>query len=210
MSVAETPTTESIARNPQQQLAVGSAIGAVAILACLWIVFAGLPELWGRVWAQIFTDNLDLKRNVFLSDALLILIDLLLIGGLGFATFRIFQQQAQTGLRAGIFFGAIYLFAVLALCGWLSGLMQDQFQDNPPVGWAVLGIVFAAPLGGAGYVYLAGSGWMNFLGTVEHQGWFDGRSYKANQGVRVRRGTILGFIAVGACGIITLIQHRFF
>jgi preprotein translocase SecE subunit len=210
MSVAETHTTESIARNPQQQLAVGSALGAVAILACLWIVFAGLPEFWTRAWAEIFKDSTDLRKNVFLSDALLILSDLLLIAVVCFGTFRMFQQQTQPGLRAGVFFGVLYLFLVLLLCGWLGGLMQDQFQENPPLGWAVLGAVFAAFVGGAGYVYVAIPGWMNFLEAVEHQGWFEGRSYKGNQGVRVRRGTILGFVAVGACGIITLVWHRFF
>src|SRR5438105_3272069 len=98
MSVAETSTTESISRNPQQQLAVGSAIGAVAILACLWFIFAGLPEMWGRAWDQTFRENLDLKNNIFLSDALLILLDLVVIGGFAFAGFRILQQQTQPAL----------------------------------------------------------------------------------------------------------------
>ena len=53
-------------------------------------------------------------------------------------------------------------------------------------------------------------GWAKFLETTEDQGWFHATSYKGNQGVRVRRGTILGILAVGACGIITLVTHRFF
>jgi preprotein translocase SecE subunit len=210
MSVAETPTTESISRNPQQQLAVGSAIGAVAVLACLWLIFAGLPEMWGRVWDQTFKDNLDLKNNIFLSDALLILLDLVAIGGFAFAGYRILQQQTQPGLRAGIFFLTLYLFLALLLCGWLSGQMVNQFQDQPGIGWAVLLIVLAAFLGGAGYVYVAVPAWMGFLDTVEHQGWFHGYSYKGNQGVRVRRGTIVGILAVGICGIITLVWNRSF
>jgi preprotein translocase SecE subunit len=46
--------------------------------------------------------------------------------------------------------------------------------------------------------------------TLETQGWFHLRSYKPNQGVRVRRGTIAGILAVGVSGIITMATHRLF
>src|SRR4051794_27981524 len=111
MSVAETSTPASISRNTQQQLAIGSALGGVAVLAALWFIFAGLPEMWGRAWESAFQENLDLRRNLFLSDALLILLDLIVIGGFAFAAYRVLQQQTLTGLRAGIFFGALYLAA---------------------------------------------------------------------------------------------------
>jgi preprotein translocase SecE subunit len=62
----------------------------------------------------------------------------------------------------------------------------------------------------AGYVYMMVPGWRNLLETFEAQGWFHGISYKGNQGVRVRRGTIVGILAVGVFGIATMVNNRFF
>jgi preprotein translocase SecE subunit len=120
------------------------------------------------------------------------------------------QKQTIPGLRAGIFFGALYIFLSLLLCGWLGGVMQEQFKENPTVGWGVLAVVLGLLLAGAIYIYAASPGWHYFLEAVEHQGWFHGYSYKGNQGVRVRRGTIMGILAIGFWGIITMVMNRFF
>jgi preprotein translocase SecE subunit len=210
MSVAEKPAWEPTPPNPQHQLAIGSAIGAAALLAGLWFIFAGLPLLWSMGWDTLWMDNPDLKKNVFLSDALLILIELLVIGGLAFASYRALQPQTQPGLRAGIFFLTVYVFAVLWIGAWLGSLMDQQFEDNPPLGWTVLAALVGGMLAGAGYVYMMVPAWMGFLETAEHQGWFHAHAFKGNQGVRVRRGTIVGILAVGVCGIVTMIWHGFF
>jgi preprotein translocase SecE subunit len=209
MSVAENPMPEPTPPNPQHQLAIGSAIGAVGLLAGLWFIFGGLPLLWSMGWAALWEDYLGLKKNEFLSDALLILIELLVIGCLAFAAYRALQPQTQAGLRAGIVFLAVYFFFAGWIGAWLGGAMVQQFPDDPAVGWSVLAIVLAALLAGAGYVYMMVPGWLGFLETVEHQGWFHAHAFKGNQGVRVRRGTIVGALAVGVCGIITLISHGF-
>jgi preprotein translocase SecE subunit len=88
--------------------------------------------------------------------------------------------------------------------------MGDQFRENAPLGWTVLVLIMAALLGGLGYLYAQVPGWMSFLETVEHQGWFHAFAYKGNQGVRVRRGTIVGILAIGLCGIVSMIWHKFF
>src|SRR5262249_10394629 len=41
----------------------------------------------------------------------------------------------------------------------------------------------------------------------EQGGWFHATSYKGNQGVRVRRGTIFGILLMVGAGIYTLISH---
>jgi len=210
MSVAENPTPEPTPPDPQHQLAIGSVIGAVALLAGLWLIFAGLPTLWSMGWDSLWLDYPDLQKNVFLSDALLILIELLVIGVLAFATYRALQRQTQAGLRAGIVFLAVYFFLAAWIGAWLGGAMVQQFPEDPAVGWTVLAGIVGVLLAGAGYVYMMLPGWMGFLETVEHQGWFHAHAFKGNQGVRVRRGTIVGALAVGVCGIITLISHGFF
>ena len=213
MSVAETPTTESVERNPQLQFAISSAIGAVLLLAGLGFVFGGLPMLWSDGWDALFASTKELKDNVFLSDALLILVELLVIGGLIYAAYVGLQQNTQPGVRAGMVFLAVGAFASLWLCAWLGDSMSrggENRQFEPGVGIPVLAAVLVALLGGLGYVYAKVPGCLQFFEAVEHQGWFHAFAYKGNQGVRVRRGTIVGVLAVGVCGIITMIQHRYF
>src|ERR1043165_1763598 len=209
MAVAETSETELITRNPQQQLAVGSAIGAIAVLAGLWFVLAGLPEIWGRLWDQRFESNRELRENVFLSGALLIILDLIAAVGLLFVGYRVLQGQTQPGLRAGIFFLAIYLFIALWFIFWLGRQLQDQFPE-PAVGVSVMVVVFGALLAGGASVYMAFPRWMGVLDRLEPQGWFHGYTYKGNQGVRVRRGTIVGILLIGMFGIVTLWLHHWF
>jgi preprotein translocase SecE subunit len=48
---------------------------------------------------------------------------------------------------------------------------------------------------------LSKPGTQKWLGALEDQGWFSFTSYKKNQGVRVRRGTIIGILVLAAGGI---------
>jgi preprotein translocase SecE subunit len=210
MSVVENQVTEPASQTDQQRLLINSAIGAVLLLAGLGFVFGGLPALWFAAWDRMFAEGSELQRNEFLRDALLILVDLVAIGLLAFGAYRLLQQYQQPGLRAGIVFLAIYLFATLWIVFRLGEMLEGQFRDNAAVGYTVLVVLWAALLAGAGYVFLMVPAWPGFLEAVEHQGWFHGYGYKSNQGVRVRRGTIVGILAVGVTGIITLVSHRSF
>jgi len=51
-------------------------------------------------------------------------------------------------------------------------------------------------------------GYQEFLGQLEDQGWFSAFSYKATQGQRVRRATMVGILALVASGIWALVSHR--
>jgi preprotein translocase SecE subunit len=208
MSVAENPTTEQTAQNPQQELTIGSFVGAAALLAGLLLVFAALPFYWHLAWAKVWADpaNEALLKNIYLAEALLILIEIGVIGALAFGAYWALQQYTLPGLRAGIFFAAIYLSFTLILDGWLGG----QLDTNATIGWAVLAAVLIVLVGLAGYVYLMVPAWRSLLEAFETQGWFHAASYKGNQGVRVRRGTIVGILAVGVFGIATLVSNRFF
>src|SRR6266852_2701986 len=119
MSVAENLTREPTPPNPQHQMAIGSAVGALALLAGLWFIFGGLPMLWSMGWDSLWVDYPVLQKNVFLSDALLILIELLVIGCLAFAAYCALQAQTQAGLRAGIIFLAVYFFLAAWIGAWL-------------------------------------------------------------------------------------------
>lgn len=210
MSVADTPATEPLPPNLQYDLAVRSAIGAVVLLAGLGFIFAALPMGWFNGWNALWAANEDLKNNVFLSDALLILVELIAVGGLAYGAYRALQTQTLPGLRAGIVFMAIWIFAGLWLAQYIGNTMARNDPETSTVGWGVMVVLLAAVLGGAGYVYAKVPGWVAFLEGAEHQGFFHANAYKSNQGVRVRRGSIMGILAVGVCGIITMHQHKWF
>jgi preprotein translocase SecE subunit len=69
--------------------------------------------------------------------------------------------------------------------------------------------VMVALLVGAVYLFRT-PGWARFLEGFEEQGWFTQAPYKGNQGVRMRRATVLGALVLGFSGIITMVNHRAF
>lgn len=203
MSVAETPVTERAPRSPQQQLALGSLLGAAYALAAVWVVLAGLPLLW--------TEGLQVQHytNDFLSTALLIVVCLGAAVGLGYLGYALLRDRTLPGLRAGILFGAVLLFLAL----WLGISVVGQAVENQSFaaapGWVAVAVVTALLVAGVVALFLQPA-WRRVLEVVDDQGWFTAVPYKGNQGVRVRRATVLGVLVLGFAGVITLVSHRSF
>jgi len=210
MSVAENaPVTERAPRSLQQQLALGSFLGALFALASIWIVLAGIPEFFHRVvpLVELTKSHANKEGNEFLAAALILMASIAAAGGLGYLAYRLIQNYTTRGLRAGIFFAAVMIFVSL----WIGEALGNRF-DQARLGVMGMGLTAAVTLAlllGSIFLFLQ-PGWARFLGTVEDQGWFHGTGFKPSQGVRVRRGTILAVLALGLCGIITLISHRAF
>jgi len=202
MSVAENApvTTEPTPRGLQQQLAVGSLLGALFVLLGLWVTLAGLPLVWANVL------HVPEYVNEFLSATLLMMLCGVAAVVIGYAGYLLIRSQHQPGLRAGIFFAAVMLFVALWVGEGIASLSEARGET---IGLTIGGIVTLALLGGAVFLFLQ-PGWGRILETVEDQGWFHGNSFKANQGVRVRRGTVVGVLTLGICGIVTLVLHRSF
>lgn len=206
MSVAENLpiTKERTPRGAQQQLAIGSLLGALYVLIGLWVVLAGLPLAWisGLRIAEAI-------NNEYLSATLLGMVCALAAVGLGYLGYLLMRNQHQPGLRAGIFFAAIMIFVSL----WIGEAIANAADEHDPsaaqIAMTIGGIVALLLLGGTGFVFFQ-PGWGRTLETVEDQGWFHGIPFKANQGVRVRRWTVIGVLTIGVCGIITLVMHRSF
>lgn len=197
MSVAERTETARSPVSTRLQLGFSSLVGGVLLLAALWIVFGGLPNVW---------DQVSGIRNVFLSGALQLIASLVLVVALSYAAYQLERSHNLHGLRAGVFVAAILLY----LTAWLTVAVIGQFlttrELDPAVG---LSIIFAI---GAGLLFVVfkvftSSGFSSWLLRLEEQGWFHAVPYKPTQGVRVRRGTVLAILTVGICGIITLVSH---
>jgi preprotein translocase SecE subunit len=184
MAVAEKTATETVARDPRQQMLQHGAVAALYVLASLWLIFVGLPALWRIL-------DLTAVFNEFLADSLLILVTLPAAAGLLLLALNLEGPHPVKGLRAA---AAYLVFSVI-----FSGLLITA----PEMLWTVIGLVL---LGAAIFLYFqpAVGAW---LVRVEEQGWFHGNAFKPNQGLRVRRATVAGFMVLVFCGIITLINH---
>lgn len=194
MTVAVKNVPESGAARPLDHLAVVSALGVVYILAALWAVFQGVPQLWSLVWPYAGA----------VGYTLMLLAGLAAAGGLAFVGGRLYQTVAKPGVCAGAFLGLITLFLfveIVAGVGWIFA------PDSANVGIPIMVAVAVAMLGGMAYL-VARPDFDGWLVAVEEQGWFSAASYKRNQGTRVRRATLLGILLVFGCGIYTLLAHR--
>src|SRR5947209_20300583 len=88
-----------------QHLAVSCLLGALYVLFAVGMVFTGIPVLWNDVL------GINQALNVFLSDALLLLVLVAAVGAFIVAGRLLEGPHPPRGLHAGTVFGAVALFA---------------------------------------------------------------------------------------------------
>jgi len=111
-------------------------------------------------------------------------------------------------LRAGVFFGAVAIFIALGLATKLGeAMVRADAEDVNIVNVAILAMITLAMFAVVVWSFTR-PGFGRWLIRMEDRGVFHAVSYKGNQGVRVRRGTIVALLTVGLCGIITMVTHR--
>lgn len=207
MAVAEKPMLEKTARSPEAQLAISSLLGALYVLLSLWIVFGGIPELWNQVFHPLNSAGVvENLLNPFLSSALLLLVELAVILGLVILGKLLETPNPVHGLRAGIFVLCMLFLIIVRITHWVGSMIAEA-ELGEAVGIFLTLAVFL------GLVYLVSRffrkpGFARWLCRTEDNGWFHAIPYKPNQGMRVRRGSMLALLFLGACGIITLINHH--
>jgi preprotein translocase SecE subunit len=195
MAVAVKPSPEAQKTSRSlNELAVGSWIGILYVLGTLYVVFYALPWLWGEF--------VELPVSSFVNVALLLGAMLATAAGLGYVGRRLLAHPPH-GLRAGIAVGiALLFFAVLITQA--VGMTLENMEVPAMIGAGITGAVGVLCLFFLLRAYFR-PGFEKWLGRFEDQGWFSLTAYKASQGLRVRRGTILGLLAVAACGIYTML-----
>lgn len=199
MTVAVKEVMENTARKPFDRLAVDSLLGVGYVLVGIWTVFFGLSLLW---WDVLGFSDAPVPR------ALLILAMTVAAGGFVFGGVRLAKaKKLHEGFRAGIFLGLVGLLAAAGVTSAIGSWLEARFGLEAAIG----GVITAAV--GVGQLVLLARLFLNpnfekFLVQVEQQGWFSLESYKATQGRRVRRGTLLGILLVAGCGIYSLIAHQ--
>jgi len=202
MAVAVKPSPEATSSRPLNALAVGSLVGIVYVFASLYVLLFALPELWSYVLAQWGV----VETTSFVGGALLLALILGVGAGLAFVGGRLAGSPPPHGLKAGIAVGVTLVF-LATLITQAVGITLEKWEVSPVIG---VGVTLAV---GVLFLYMIirayfRPGFEKWLQKFEDQGWFSLSSYKRTQGMRVRRGTILGLLAVAACGIYTILRHN--
>jgi len=191
------------ATEPQANLLRSSLIGAVYVAACMALVLFGIPYVWklfigGWMAAHLgpFFDPAGMAVVLIAAAVGLIMLGLNLAG-----------PHSVNGLRAGVF---TFVVAGLLLFLVVVGLGQALERYLGPT--ARIGLIAMLAIG-VGLVvlivrYAIGGGLDRFIVALDGQGWFNSKAYKANQGLRVRRLTILGLLLVVGSGVYTMIEHK--
>src|SRR5262249_53647018 len=150
----------------------------------------------------------QLGNNPYLADSLLIMATLPTVVALILLGKKLEGSNPLPGARAGAFVLAFLLFLwMLTTLGIGNNWIASNRGLEPGVG---MGITIAV---GGGLLFLLWliikkPGFGRYLVGLEHSGWFHATSFKPNQGLRVRRGTVIGLLAIGICGIWTMISHH--
>jgi preprotein translocase SecE subunit len=200
MAVAVKDSATKTTSRSLSRLALASLGGTLYLIGSLAIVFYAIPALWERTLSgQIGGGAVDV--------ALRILVMIAAGAGLLVLGRKLAGATPPHGLRAGIALVFLALLAIGLITSGLGNSLEARFGEaNPPLAMGITAIVGLGLLAFTG-MYLVRPGFDHLAIQLEDQGWFTATSYKRGQGLRVRRGTLLGILLLAGCGIYTLLSH---
>lgn len=204
MAVAVKNTPETQTAGLFDRLGAASLAGVVYVVASLAIAFTGIPTLIGR---------LGLTGGGFMPIAAQVLAVVVALVVLAVIGIRMMGSPPRPGLKAGIFMGVVFLLLTLLVGRWVGGIVESLVYNN---GWfkgnealyggiigGVLTLLFAYWL----FRRFFRPSFEQWLNRFEDQGWFSAAPYKKGQGMRVRRGTILGLLLLAGSGIWVMVNQ---
>ncbi|MCE9532992.1 MAG: preprotein translocase subunit SecE [Planctomycetes bacterium] len=202
MSVAAPTSPETTPASQPASLWVAGLAGGVFILAALAVVFYGVPQLWHMgisSWlVPLVGGGIDGFFRVVAQVAVAVF--------LGIFGMNLAGPHPQQGLRGAIFLAMTSVFVGFFL---VRGLLAtfERMAAGIEVGH-FFSLAFFALCLFFFYKFLASDRFQRWSIGLEAAGWFSLTSYKRNQGLKVRRMTILGIIIVLGSGVYTLIHNR--
>ena len=199
MSTAVQPTTipPPSASATHAGLVIASVVGALVVLAGAAIAGYLVPKVWDEYLAPA-TGQLP----GFLNLSLRLLFQLGAIVAVVYAGVLLAGTNPPRGLRGGIF-----LVVALAVSIFIAVSIVHSFVADFSYGMSVSIAVMVALLFGA-YRVLMSARAETKMHTLEAQGWFHPKSFKATQGLKLRRYTMVGILIVGWSGAWSLWHHR--
>jgi preprotein translocase SecE subunit len=185
---------------------IAGLVGAVYVIVCIGILGKALPYLWWEVF------GFD-KESMMFSILLLMVLAAAAVG-LGFVGLKVLGARAPVGTRAGVFVAVVGILIILLLTRWASLWIEywvffgHRLEWFGPGSGVMVGAGLTALIGlvllGVGVYYFLDRRVERYLIQMEEQGWFSATSFKPQQGLRVRRGTIFGILCVVGAGLFTM------
>jgi preprotein translocase SecE subunit len=201
MATAVKNTPQASTASLFDRAAAVSLVGVVYVVGCFGIVFQLLPYVF---WHVLKLDANLIAWQITAAFVLIVAATALIILGV-----QLLGQRAPRGTRAGIFVGVLGVLLILLLTRWASIWLEHWAYAgwfSPMVGELLTGAVGLGLLVVGGYYFLQPK-FERYLVMIEDQGWFSVSTFKNQQGLRVRRGTILGILIIVGAGLWTLYSH---
>jgi preprotein translocase SecE subunit len=196
MTVAVKNTPEISSHSMFDRLGVAGLAGVVYVLGAIAVVVKGLPALW---WIYLGLPQESLAAWTLLIAAMFgAAVGFTVVGG------KLLGPHPPQGSRAAIFVGLVAVGLIGIIVKWIGGVMEEWSFTK---GWFTqpVGIGITAAIGVVMLIFTARlffkPGFENFLRAMENQGWFHATSYKGSQGLKVRRGTMLGVMIIIGSGV---------
>jgi preprotein translocase SecE subunit len=187
---------------PSLGRAGASLAGAAYIVLGVIVVYHLLP--W--FWSEQFAEAIEKQEVSFYQRGLLVVEMLVGAAALFFLWPKIFKPQP--GFRAGVAAG-VGLSIAGAVLVYVVGLIIGSFQPSETVG-IVLAMATAGVWLWLMYRWFHRDRFQERLLEWEEQGWFTAKTYKKGQGLRARRGTVLGIVGIVGCGLWVYTSHKSF
>src|SRR5262249_2317846 len=159
------------------------------VLGGLAVAVYLVPEAWNAVVGPRVA-----ALSTFLNVTLRLLVQAAALAGVVWLGARLAGTSPPKGLRGGIFLALLALVVALFVTRAV-GLAFEYSGFGLPLALVVLGGLLAGT-----YYLLTAPRVQGLMLAVEEQGWFHTFSYKRSQGLRVRRCTMIGIIAIGWTG----------
>jgi preprotein translocase SecE subunit len=197
---------------PPLGLASASLVATAYIVVGSLVVYHGLPLLYDMFlswWTTSVTDAIHLGGFMY-EGFKLVLIVLAVVGLIWFWP-KLFKEQP--GLRAGAAVGTGMVLGALVLVYLVTWLVCKYLLtglEGQNLYWAGVGVAAATGAICAWFIVSTYQKphFQTWLQQLEEQGWFTIKQYKKGQGLRVRRGTMIGLLAIVFCGLWTYVWNR--
>jgi preprotein translocase SecE subunit len=202
MSVAASTTTEAKGSSQPMSLWTVGMVGAIYALASLAVVLFAVPQLWQATVGSVIAPRIGEGFNAFIR----LVVQLAALVGLVFFGSKLAGEHPPKGLYGSVFLAVMTIAAGFFLIKWFVGTFERMGRGFE-LGQVVSLLFFTFCLFLL-WKYLKSDRMQRWSVGLEAAGWFDTKSYKRNQGIRVRRFTILGLFLVFGSGIYTLWHNR--
>jgi preprotein translocase SecE subunit len=197
---------------PRLGLPAASLISTAYVVLGILVVYHGIPILFDALaawWVAHVTEAIRLGGFTYESLKLVATV----LGAIGLIWLWPRLLREQPGLRAGAAVGTGLAIVGLAVVYWVTALVCKYALASAEANtlyWGGVGTAVASGLAWAALmaVLFAKPKFQEWLISLEEQGWFTLKPYKKGQGLRVRRGTMIGALAIVAAGLWEYVWSR--